>query len=131
MLCLGAAHRALIASELIRIGKRHVMIDLPPAALLGDEAKDTHGAYLGEFGQGILLAVGLAVVRVGALLPPGEDDQLRRDVGDDVVENGLYSYRSREHAPSECSDGGAAADDPPDRAVDLDEGIVRPDLLIE
>jgi hypothetical protein len=35
------------------------------------------------------------------------------------------------HAPRERGDGCAAADDAPNRAIDLDEGIVSPDLLVE
>lgn len=64
------------------------MIDQPPAALFSDEAKDADGAALSNFRHRIVLAVG----RVGGMLPLGEDDQLRRHVGHDVLENGLYPH---------------------------------------
>ena len=57
--CLCAAHRALKAGELIRVVERNVMIDLPPAALLGDEAKDADagGADLRRCGRRLVLGV--------------------------------------------------------------------------
>src|SRR5258708_38416333 len=125
--CLCAADRALIPGELICVIKRHVMMDLPPAALSGDEAKDADGAALGEFGHRLVLAV----VRVGAALPPGEDDQVRRHVGHDVLEHGLYPHRSGEHALRERGDACAAANHARDRAVELNEWIVGPDALGE
>src|SRR5260370_22560656 len=125
--CLCAAYRALIPGELICVIKRHVMIDLPPAALSGDEAKGADGAALGEFGHRLVLAV----VRVGAALPPGEDDQVRRHVGHDVLEHGLYPHRSGEHALRERGDACAAAIHARDRAVELNEWIVGPEALAE
>src|SRR5260370_35104968 len=84
--CLCAAYRALIPGELIRVIKRHVMINLPPAALSGDEAKDADGAAPGEFGH----RLGLASVRVGAAPPPSETDQLGRHVAPSALGYGLY-----------------------------------------